>query len=156
MAKKEKTIKEATAEDEKLQMSVRMNMGDPVKVRNKTYNIRWLHPFTNERVTLLMQKDGNDNKVLSQCAALIVLGSFWRTKFWYWLLWRWFYYVKQYNAAELAPLFEMAQKKTVQEETAAYLNAMIFLTALKDTMKQRTKAEAARTLQELRGGNGGK
>ena len=152
----ERKIKEATIDDERLQMSVRLNEPDPVKVRNKTYKVRWLHPFTNERITRIMLRDGNDNKALSQCAALIILGGFWKTKMRYWFLWRWFYYVRQYTSAELTPLFEMAQKKTVQEETMAYLNAMILLTALKDTIKQRTKAEAEHTLRELRMGKDGK
>lgn len=156
MAKGEKIIKEATAEDEKLLMSVRKNWSDPVQVRNKTYQVGWMHPFTEDRITELMLKDGNDSKILCQCAALIILGGFWKTKFFYWIVWRWFYYIKQYNASELTAVFEMAQKKTAQEEAVAYLNATILLTVLKDTKKQMTKAEAERTLRELRGGNDGK
>ena len=114
--KEEKIIKEATKEDERLQMSVRHNLADPVKVRNKTYNVRWMHPYTEDRITQLMLEDGNDSKVLCQCAALIVLGGFWKSKFLYWYLWRWFYYIRQYNASELSELFETAQKKTVPKK----------------------------------------
>lgn len=157
MAKKgEKIIKEANIDDEKMQMSIRHNLADEVEVRGKKLKVRWMHPYTEDRITQLMLEDGNDSKVLCQCAALIVLGGYWKSKFLYWLRWRWYYYVKQYTSQELLPLFEMAQKKTVQEEATAYLNATILLTALKDTKKQMTKAEAARTLRELRGGNDGK
>ena len=157
MAKKgEKIIKEATVEDEKLQMSVRKNYADPVVVRGNTYSVRWMHPSTTEWITELMLKEGNDNKVLCQCAALIVLNGFWKCHLLYWILWRWFYYIRQYNSEELMPLFEMAQKKTQQRVMTAYLNATIYLTALKETKKQMTKAEAERTLRELRGGNDGK
>jgi len=155
MAKK-KAIQEATIEDEKLQMSVRKNYSDPVKVRSKVYQVRWMHPSTTDWITELMLKEGNDNKVLCQSAALIVLNGFWKCHLLYWFVWRWFYYVRQYNAEELTPLFEMAQKKTQQREAAAYLNATIYLTVLKDTKKQMTKAEAERTLQELRTVNDGK
>lgn len=155
MAKK-KVIQEATIEDEKLQMSVRKNYADPVKVRNKVFQVRWMHPSTTDWITELMLREGNDNKVLCQSAALIVLNGFWKCHLLYWFLWRWFYYVRQYNAEELTPLFEMAQKKTQQREAAAYLNATIYLTVLKDTKKQMTKAEAERTLQELRTVNDGK
>ena len=141
MAKKnEKIVEDATLEDEKLQMSVRKNLGDPVVVRGRTFNVKWMHPYTEERITLLMLKDGNDNKVLSQCAALIVLGGFWKSVFLYWFVWRWFYYVRQYNSEELLPLFELAQKKTQSQGAVAYLNATMLLTALKDTKKQMTKA----------------
>ena len=48
------------------------------------------------------------------------------------------------------PLIEMAQKKTQSQVATSYLNATILLTVLKDTKKQMTKAEAERTLAELR------
>lgn len=156
MAKKEKIIKEATREDEKLLKSVTHNYADKVQVRNTTYNVRWMHPAIADRITCLIQKDGNDNKIISQGAALIVLGGFWKAHLFYWLLWRWFYYIKQYSAAELTPLINTAQKKTQQEEMAACLNAMMLLHALSDAKKQMTKEEAERILQELRSDKGGK
>ena len=156
MAKKEKVIKEATREDEKLQMSVRQNWADVVEVRGKKFKVKWMHPATTEWITCLVLKEGNDNKVLCQAAALIVLNGFWKSHLFYWLKWRWFYYIRQYNAAELQPIIEMAQKKTQQEAAMAYLNGTMLLTALKDTAKQMTKAEAERTLQELRSAKDGK
>ena len=53
------------------------------------------------------------------------------------------------------PLIEMAQKKTQSQVATSYLNATILLTVLKDTKKQMTKAEAERTLAELRMGKDG-
>lgn len=157
MAKKgEKIIKEATKEDEKLLLAVQNNSSDVVIVRNKKYNVKWMHPATADWVTDLMLKDGNDNKVLAQCAALIVLNGFWKSHLFYWILWRWFYYVKQYTSLELLPLYEMAQKKTAQEAASAYLNATILLTALSTAKKQMTKAEAERIRQELLMGKDGK
>lgn len=155
MAKK-KAVSEATLDDEKLQKSVTKNYSDPVAVRGRVFNVRWMHPATTDRITCLMLKDGNDNKILAQCAALIVLNGFWKVIFFYPVLWRWFYYVRQYNADELMPLFEMAQKKTQSQAAVAYLNATMLLTALKDTKKQMTKAEAERTLQGLRMAKDGK
>ena len=151
MARKgEKIIREASAEDEKALLAVTGNSADIVYVRGHKYKIKWLHPAIGDWVSALMSKDGNDSKILSQSAALIVLNGFWRCHMFYWLLWRWFYYIRQYNAMELTPLFEMAQKKTAQQEAPAYLNATILLTALSTTRKQMTKAEAERTLRELR------
>lgn len=155
MSNKQEKIQEATLEDERLQMSVRHNWADVVEVRGKKFKIRWMHPYTEDRITQLMLEEGNDSKVLCQCAALIVLGGYWKTRMWYWFLWRWFYYIKQYNSVELTPLFELAQKKTAQVESVAYLNATILLIALKDTKKTMTKAEAERTLHELRGDESG-
>ena len=157
MAKKnERVIKEATREDEQLQMSVRQNWSDDVEVRGKTFKVKWMHPATTEWITSLVLKEGNDAKILCQAAALIVLNGFWKSHLFYWLKWRWYYYVRQYNAQELVPIIEMAQKKTQQEAAVAYLNGTMLLTALKDTAKQMTKAEAERTLQELRSAKDGK
>lgn len=157
MAKKnEKPIKEATREDEQLQMSVRQNWADEVEVRGKTFKVKWMHPATTEWITSLMLKEGNDRKVICQASALIVLNGFWKSHLFYWLKWRWFYYIRQYNASELAPIIETAQKKTHQEAAMAYLNDTMLLTALKDTAKQMTKAEAERTLRELRSDKDGK
>lgn len=149
-------IKEATTDDARALKSVTNNKPEYVEVRGKKFGVKWMHPATTDKITCLMLEEGNDDKVLCQCAALIVLNGFWKTHLWYWWLWRWFYYIKQYCAAELIPLFEVAQKKTRQEDAAAYLNATILLTALADTKKQMTKAEAERTLRELYTDKGGK
>lgn len=157
MAKaKSKPLSEATREDEKLLKSVTKNYGDKVTVRSRNFTVKWMHPGTADKITCLMLKEGNDSKILCQGAALIVLNGFWKSHMFYWFLWRWFYYIKQYNSEELTPLFEMAQKKTQQQQVAAYLNAMILLTALSDAKKAMTKEEAERTLHALRTAKDGK
>ena len=143
-----KKIREATKEDEQLLVSVQNNKRDAVKVRNKTYMVGWMHLGVGDWISDLIA-NGDDNKIMAKAAALIVLNGFWRAHLWYWFLWRWFYYVKQYNAAELEPLFQTAQKKTLQEERTAYLSDMMLLTALSTTRKQMTMEEARRIHQEL-------
>lgn len=152
---KKRLIKEATTEDEKLLVSVQHNKKDKVAVRNKTYHIGWIHPAVADWISDLAL-NGNDNKVLSQSAALIVLNGFWKCHLFYWFLWRWFYYVRQYNAAELNDLFQLAQKKTSQEARTAYLSDMMLLTALSTTKKQMTMEEARRIHHELLSASGGK
>ena len=150
-----KNVKEATREDERLLVSVQNNKKDAVKVRNKTYKIGWMHLGVGDWISDLIA-NGDDNKIMAKAAALIVLNGFWKSHLWYWFLWRWFYYVKQYNAAELAPLFHMAQKKTSQEEKVAYLSDMMLLTALSTTRKQMTMEEARRIHHELLTASDGK
>ena len=156
MAKKKKIIQEATHEDEQALMSVVNNEADVVELRGHRIKVRWMHPSVGDWVTRLMTKDGDDAKVLCKSAALIRLNGFWKCHLLYWWVWRWYYYVRQYTSEELTPLFEMAQKKTVQQDAPAYLNAMILLTALSTARKQMTKEEARRTLQELRMASDGK
>ena len=156
MAKEEKVVKDVTREDEQMQMSVTKNYADPIVVRGRIFMVKWMHPATADWITALMLKDSDDNKVLAQCAALIRLNGFWKAHLFYWFVWRWYYYVRQYNSEELAPLFEMAQKKTQSQAAPAYLNAMGLLIALKTTKKQMTKKEVEATQQGLSSGKGGK
>ena len=146
MAKKEKIIKEATREDEKLLKSVTHNYADKVQVRNTTYNVRWMHPAIADRITCLIQKDGNDNKIISQGAALIVLGGFWKAHLFYWLLWRWFYYIRQYDNDQLQPLLDEMKKKIPLTQ---FLMTTMSLTGAKATLMNMRTEEAERTLQEL-------
>ena len=153
---KEKIVQEATHEDEKQLVSVMNNQKDIVTIRGHKYHIGWMHPAVCDWVSALMAKDGNDNKILSQAAALITLNGFWKCHLFYWLRWRWFYYVRQYTSAELAPVIQMAQKKTAQGAATAYLSDMMLLIALSTTKKQMTKEEAERSLHALRSANDGK
>lgn len=147
---------EATREDEQALVSVTENEKTEVTVRGHRMSIGWMHPATADWISALMSKDGDENKVLAKCAALIRLNGFWKCHLLYWFVWRWYYYVRQYTSLELMPLFDVAQKKTASEAGPAYLNAMILLAALSTTKKQMTKKEAERTLQELRTARDGK
>lgn len=153
---KVKKINPATKEDEQMLVSAKENLADYVVVRGKKFSIKWMHPETTSWITRLMLKDGNDNEIIHKCAALIMLNGFWKCHLFYWIVWRWFYYVKQYSSSELLPVIQMAQKKTAQQEREDYLTATIFLIALKDTKKQMTKAEADLILQEQRSDSVGK
>ena len=157
MAKeKVKPIIEATREDKQALVAVTENEATEVSLRGHKLRIGWMHPATMDWISALMSKDGDENKSLAKCAALIRLNGFWKCHLLYWFVWRWYYYVRQYTSAELTPLFEVAQKKTAAEAAPAYLNATILLTALSTMKKQMTKAEAERTLQELRSDKDGK
>lgn len=155
MAKKSEAIKEASLEDKQMLLSITHNKPDVVQVRGRNFEVRWTHPSVADWISDLMASKGNDGKILCQSAALIVLGGFWKCHLLYWLVWRWFYYIRQYSAAELSPIIGMAQKKTAEVGAVAYLNAMMFLTALDTTNKLMTKEEAKRSLQELRMGKDG-
>ena len=111
MAKRE-IIKDSTTEDERLLSSVINNKPDIVLIRGKKFKVHWTHPSVDDWISDLLVEKGNNGKVMSQAAALIMLNGFWKCHLFYWIVWRWYYYVRQYNALELMPLFEMAQKKT--------------------------------------------
>ena len=64
----------------------------------------------------------------------------------YWIVWRFFYYIKQYTENELTELLEMGKKKVQLTE---YYSIMMLAQGLKDTLQTMTREEASRILQEL-------
>lgn len=135
-----------STEDEKELNDVAENTATEVKVRNRTYKVRYLRNKTLRKMTEVMLADGDDSKVSSKCAALIVLNGMFRITFFYWLLWRWFYYVKQYYDYELQPLINEGKKKVPVE--AYYINTMLLI-GMKDTVMAMTRKEAEHFRQEL-------
>ena len=133
-------------EEERLLNSVVEDEVSRVDVRGTTYKLKYMRNATIRKITDVMLKDGDDSKVSSKCAALMVLNGYFKIKFFYWFLWRWFYYVKQYLEIELHPLIDEGKKKVRAEDY--YINT-IFLIGMKDTMIAMTREEAERFRQEL-------
>jgi hypothetical protein len=139
-------MEQPNADAQRELQSVELNLPDYVKVRGRKFKIKWMLNFTRSRITKVILTEGNDDKQSCMCAALMVLNSFWAIKLWYWLKWRWFYYVKQYNENELTELLNLGKKKVPLDE---YYTNTILLTALKDTSMMMKKTEVATTLQGL-------
>ena len=141
--------RQPTTEEERLLNSVVEDEVSRVVVRSTTYKLKYMRNATIRKITNVMLKDGDDSKVSSKCAALMVLNGYFKIKFFYWFLWRWFYYVKQYLEIELHPLIDEGKKKVRAEDY--YINT-IFLIGMKDTMIAMTREEAERFRQELSSG----
>lgn len=141
--------RQPTIEEERLLNSVVEDEVSRVDVRGTTYKLKYMRNATIRKITDVMLKDEDDSKVSSKCAALMVLNGYFKIKFFYWFLWRWFYYVKQYLEIELHPLIDEGKKKVRAEDY--YINT-IFLIGMKDTMIAMTREEAERFRQELSSG----
>lgn len=86
----------------------------------------------------MLDKNQDEDKIVCKATALLRLNSWWKIKFFYWLLWRWYFYIREYNEAELIPYIEECKKKLPVE---GYYGAIILLTAMKTTKMQMTRAE---------------
>ena len=144
-----KKIQQPDIEAQKELQSVELDLPDYATVRNKKFKIRWMLNFTRSMITKTILQEGNDDKQSCMCASLMVLNGFWSIKLLYWLKWRWFYYVKQYNETELTELLDLGKKKVPLDQ---YYTNTILLTALKDTSMMMKKKEVATTLQGLNTG----
>ena len=167
MAKKEPKIEQPSSEAQKQYASLVANDATVVSIlgTNKKYKLRWLRNSQLEKLGRLMlhkaatdEKDHElsvleetteDAKIACKAAAIYVTNGGWlRLKLFYGILWRWFYYVKEYSAMQLAEILEVGKKKIPL--TQFFLITMS-LTEAKDTLMMMRMEEAERILREQSG-----
>lgn len=129
----------------------------------KKYLIKWIKNGTIEKLSKLLihakdtdndaDKDNpnvyevicSDAKLACKAAAMFVLNGYWSIKFKYWFLWRWYYYIRQYDSIQLQPILTVGKKKL---PLIQFYGTTTLLTGVKDTLMQMRTAEVERTLQE--------
>lgn len=105
---------------------------------------------------LLMKNDGKDirkmdeilgdGKLACKAAAIYVTPGFFRLKLRYWYLWRWFYYVRQYDNTQLLPILSAGVGSTPYFD---FLKTMSILSNQKTTQMRMTVKEAEALMQEV-------
>lgn len=161
----ETKIEQPKVESQRTYASIRDNDATVVSIlgTNKKYKIRWLKNGQTDRLSRLLIRKGDtdnedgskdnaldaildDSKLACKAAAIIVLDGYWKLKFRYWYLWRWFYYIRQYDNIQLQELLEEGKKKV---PLTAFLMTTMSLTGAKATLMNMRTEEAERILQEL-------
>ncbi|MCC8038369.1 MAG: hypothetical protein LIP02_09605 [Bacteroidales bacterium] len=140
-------VSEPSEEDVRELESVLSNADDIVELRGKSVKIGWIRRGTLRKISSVMNdKSVSEDKITCKCAAAAVLNSYWKIKFFWGLLWRYYYYIKQYSDSELTPILALVKKKVPALE---YYVATILLTEVKDTTMAmiRQEAEAIRAAQ---------
>lgn len=139
-----------TKEQEQELNSIAENIPSVVMVGKRKVKVEWLRRGTLRKFTDVMLDKREDidseSKITCKLAAVVVLNGYWKIKFYYWLLWRWYYYIKQYTDEQLLPIIEEGKKKVQLQE---YYMIMMLSQGLKDTHKTMTREEVNRTLREL-------
>lgn len=164
---KEPVVEQPTLEMQREYKSLTDNIPTEVAIlgTNKKYLIRWLKYGQLSKLSkLLIRKHDVDNKDVGESAlskvdmiigdsklackasAIYVLNGFWTLHLKYWFLWRWFYYVRQYDYAQLAPILTEGKKKV---PLMPFLGTTTLLIGAKDSLLQMTTMEAEHILQGL-------
>ena len=164
MAKKEPIIGQPTEEQQRTYLSLRDN--DPTIVgiygTKKKYKIRWLRNGQLDKLSrLLIHKKESDNddekkvdlldevtqdaKLACKASAIYILDGWLKLKLFYWIVWRWFYYVREYREIQLAEILETGKKKI---PLVQFYYITTSLTEARGTLMMMTTKEAERTLQE--------
>lgn len=162
---KEPNVEQPSVESQREYVSLRDNDATivPIPGTKKKYKIRWLKNGQIERLSRLLIRKGDtdnedgskdspldaimeDSKLACKAAAIYILDGYWKLKFRYWFLWRWFYYIRQYDNDQLQGILEEGKKKVPLMQ---FLMTTMSLTAAKATAMNMRMEEAERTLQEL-------
>ena len=116
--------------------------------RGKKRELGWLHKGTTRKFTHIELKEKNEwKKRIKQCA-VVQLNNVWKIRFFYWLLWRYYYYIIDLDVWEVLGVLNVAKKKI---QSAAFQLTTILATAMRDAMMTMTKAEAERFQAEQAG-----
>ena len=165
MAKEPVIDKQPSIESQRTYASIRDNDATVVEIlgTKKKYKIRWLKNGQIEKLSRLLIRKGDtdnedlnkgdaldsilaDSKLACKAAAIYVLDGYWKIKFRYWYLWRWFYYIRQYDDVQLQALLEEGKKKV---PLGSFLMSTMSLTGARATLMNMRTEEAERTLRAL-------
>lgn len=162
---KETKIEQPTMDAQQIYLSLISNDAEEVQIlrTKKKYKVRWLKNGQLEKLSrLLLHKKTideekttgsevldeilEDTKLACKAAAIILLDGYWKLMFRYWFLWRWFYFVKQYDNIQLAPILEVGKKKVPQMQ---FFKTIMSLTEARDSLMRMRAKEVEATLHEL-------
>lgn len=163
MAKdKEPDVRQPNIEQQRAYVSLRDNTATVVHIRKKKYRLKWAHNGQISKLSKLLISGKtseetpttedilNDiessSKLACKAAAVYILDGYWKLKFRYWYLWRWFYYIRQYDDADLREVLETGKKKVPLQQ---FCVTIMSLTEAKDTLMMMRTREAERILREL-------
>lgn len=161
---KEPKIEQPSVEAQRTYASIRDNDATIVSIlgTKKKYKIRWLKNGQIDKLSRLLIRKGDtdnedaekdnslnaiidDSKLACKAAAIYILDGYWKLKLRYWFLWRWFYYVRQYDNVQFYDLLIEGQKKI---PLGPFLTVTMCLTGARATLMNMRTEEAERILQE--------
>ena len=135
----------ANKEDERELSSIMNDEKTEVVFGKKKVKVSWLKRATLRKYSSIMVENAEESQVTCKLAAVIRLNGYFRLKLFYPFLWRWYYYIKQYDDKVLLPLIAEGKKKVQLQE---YYLIMMLSHDLRDTLQTMTREEANRMLQE--------
>lgn len=153
MTRIQKPITQPSKEDERLLEDIIDNTPESVMIRNRKFTFRDLNGHARHKWTKVVLSSSEDEETIScKCVAIARLNGYFKIKFLYWLVWRWYYYIRQYNEPDLTEALNVIKKKV---PVASWFINTTLLTAMKETMMQMTRAEAEAIQAEHIGGKNG-
>ena len=120
----------------------------PYTFRGKQHKMGWLHNGATRKFTHVeLSTDNEWKKRVKQCA-IVRLNNKWTILLFYWILWRYYYYILDLDIVEVLNVFDVAKKKI---QSVPLQMATILATAMKDTMMAMMRDEVRRIQAEQAG-----
>lgn len=156
MARKVKAPTQPSIEAERELESLVDNDKEYVVVRGKRIGFHDLNLWGLHKISKIMLKEGGDELSINcKCLAAAKLNGYFKIKFFWWILWRWYAYIKNYTDSELNEAIKLIKKK-VDLASVIYCVNTTFLIGMKETIMLMNREEAEATRRELFGGKAGK
>lgn len=105
----------------------------------KKHKMGWLRKGTMSKCSHVQMKDKNEWRRNVKICALILLNNVWKIRFFYAIYWRWLYYIKDVDIADVLNVLDKSKKKIPSN---AFSLATILTTGMTEVMMTMTKAEA--------------
>ena len=124
---------------------------ETVAVCGKKHTITWLKNRTVRKFTHIMTKEEDPwKRNIKVCACILLnrkhgLLTWLLLHAWYWIYWRWLYYIRDIDQVEVMGVLD-ASKKKIQSEPLAL--ATILATAMMDTMMMMARHEVGRVAHD--------
>lgn len=143
-----------TLDEERALFGAVENQTDYVAVRNMRIGFRDLCGWARHKITQILLKEGGDEFAVGcKCLAAARLNGYFSIKFLWWILWRWYYFIRKYTDSELVEAIALIKKKVA---SGSYLLNTTLLIGMRETMMQMNREEVAASLREHSGDKAGR
>lgn len=122
------------------------NETDYIELRGRRIGLRDLGGFAKRKISKILLKEGGDEFAIGcKCIAAAKLNSYFRIKWFWWILWRWYYYFRNYTDSELTDAICIIKKKVA---SGSYFFNTTLLIGMRETMMSMSREEVAASLRE--------
>lgn len=145
-------ISQPSLDDERELLALLDNESAAATLRGREVTIPTLTGHAQHKLTKILLSSGDEFAISCKCLAAARLNGYFSIKFLWPVVWRWYYYVRQYREDELADIVTIIKKKVPLGDYLANITSWI---EMRETMMQMNREEVFRILQERSGGKGG-
>lgn len=156
MARKTKAPVQPSIEDERELEAIVDGDREYATIRGRRFGFRDLNGWGLHKISRIMTAaDTDELSVGCKCLAAARLNGYFKIKFLWWMLWRFYLYIRAYTDIEIAEAVALVKKKAVAALAVYSLNTTLLIET-RETIMKMNRAEAKATLQELSTDRAGK